>query len=149
MTGMLAPCRRDHSSARHGHHQRSEPQRAAAARAGAHLPGSNTLVSRAQRRLEAVTLAVCERLRVAMSLGRQHRRCIANRSTEAIDILKRLGWARMLPADARNCPYGRQRLLEIALPSPPSPRSGCSTSCERANFRGVASLSDKSHVLFI
>jgi ABC-type branched-subunit amino acid transport system ATPase component len=64
--------------------------------------------------IEAVTLAICERERVA---GQFWRSLVSHRSAieEGFEILRQLRLADVATRPTRTLPYGQQRLLEIAL----------------------------------
>lgn len=106
--------------------------------------------------LEAVTLAVCERERVA---GRFWRPLAGN--TEAIDegyeVLTRLKLGPVATRPTRTLPYGAQRLLEIALALATRPRvllldepaAGVPKDESAALFEVIAGLPAEISVLFI
>jgi branched-chain amino acid transport system ATP-binding protein len=105
--------------------------------------------------LEAVTLAVCERRGVAGQFWRNvavHREAIE----EAHDILARLRLGEACYRPTRELPYGRQRLLEIALALATRPKvllldepaAGVPTEESGEIFEVVASLSDDLTLLF-
>jgi ABC-type branched-subunit amino acid transport system ATPase component len=106
--------------------------------------------------LEAVTLAVCERQRQAnafwTSLARQN-----DAIDEAYDILQRLRLGEDCYRPTRELPYGRQRLLEIALALATRPKvllldepaAGVAPEESGDIFEAVAELSDDITVLFI
>jgi branched-chain amino acid transport system ATP-binding protein len=106
--------------------------------------------------LEAVTLAVCERRGVATEFWRnvatQHESI-----DEAHDILSRLRLGDDCYRPTRELPYGRQRLLEIALALATRPRvllldepaAGVPHEESGEIFEVVASLSNDLTLLFI
>jgi len=106
--------------------------------------------------LEAVTLAVCERRRIAGEFWRG----LSSR-TEAVDeaheILVRLRLGDCCYQPTRELPYGRQRLLEIALALATRPKmllldepaAGVPLEESGDIFEAVAELSDAITVLFI
>ena len=105
--------------------------------------------------LEAVTLAVCERLGVAGSLVAApagYRDAV----DEAYEILASLTRRRLLAA-TRELAYGQQRLLEIALALATrrkcccsmSPRPACRARKGGELFEAIANLSSDITVLFI
>ena len=107
--------------------------------------------------LEAVTLAVCERRGIAGQFWRNRRRPTTKRSTRPTT-----SWsssARRLSAirPTRELPYGRQRLLEIALALATKPKvllldepaAGVPQEESGDIFEVVASLSDDLTLLFI
>jgi branched-chain amino acid transport system ATP-binding protein len=106
--------------------------------------------------LEAVTLAVCERRGVAHEFWRNiavHKESI----DEAYDILTRLRLGEECYQPTRELPYGRQRLLEIALALATKPKvllldepaAGVPHEESGEIFEVVASLSDNLTLLFI
>jgi len=106
--------------------------------------------------LEAVTLAVCERRRLAGEFWRNiavHHDAIE----EAHDILVRLGLGDSCYQITRELPYGRQRLLEIALALATKPKvllldepaAGVPPEESGEVFEAVAGLSDDLSLLFI
>jgi ABC-type branched-subunit amino acid transport system ATPase component len=106
--------------------------------------------------LEAVTLAVCERRRLAGEFWRNiavHSEAIE----EAHDILVRLGLGDDCYQITRELPYGRQRLLEIALALATRPKvllldepaAGVPPEESGEVFEAVAGLSDDLTLLFI
>jgi branched-chain amino acid transport system ATP-binding protein len=106
--------------------------------------------------LEAVTLAVAERLRLTANFWRN----IASDSEaidEAYDILARLKLGECCYQPARELPYGRQRLLEIALALATRPKvllldepaAGVPPEESGDIFDVVAGLSDDLALLFI
>ncbi|MGB8060014.1 MAG: ABC transporter ATP-binding protein [Pseudolabrys sp.] len=106
--------------------------------------------------LEAVTLAVCERRNIAGEFWRNvavHREAIE----EAHDILAKLRLGDSCYQITRELPYGRQRLLEIALALATKPKvllldepaAGVPQEESGEVFEAVASLSDDLTLLFI
>jgi len=106
--------------------------------------------------LEAVTLAVCERRQNA---GTFWKRLSGEREAieEAYDILKRLRLGDCCYQPTRELPYGRQRLLEIALALASRPKvllldepaAGVPLEESGDIFEAVAELSGEITVLFI
>jgi branched-chain amino acid transport system ATP-binding protein len=106
--------------------------------------------------LEAVTLAVCERRGVAGEFWRNvavHKEAI----DEAHDILVKLRLGQACYQPTRELPYGRQRLLEIALALATRPKvllldepaAGVPPEESGDIFEVVAGLSDDLTLLFI
>jgi branched-chain amino acid transport system ATP-binding protein len=106
--------------------------------------------------LEAVTLAVCERRGVSRQFWKnvaEHREAI----DEAYDILAKLKLGDCCYQPTRELPYGRQRLLEIALALATRPRvllldepaAGVPQEESGEIFEVVAGLSDDLTLLFI
>jgi branched-chain amino acid transport system ATP-binding protein len=106
--------------------------------------------------LEAVTLAVCERRGLAREFWQNiavHREAIE----EAHDILVKLRLGEDCYQPTRELPYGRQRLLEIALALATRPKvllldepaAGVPPEESGDIFEVVASLSDDLTLLFI
>ena len=106
--------------------------------------------------LEAVTLAVAERRGVARQFWRNigdYRETVE----EAYDILARLKLGDACYQQTRELPYGRQRLLEIALALATRPKillldepaAGVPHEESGEIFEAVAGLSDKLTLLFI
>jgi branched-chain amino acid transport system ATP-binding protein len=106
--------------------------------------------------LEAVTLAVCERRGLAREFWRNiavHGEAIE----EAHDILMKLRLGESCYQPTRELPYGRQRLLEIALALATKPKvllldepaAGVPPEESGDIFEVVASLSDDLALLFI
>jgi ABC-type branched-subunit amino acid transport system ATPase component len=106
--------------------------------------------------LEAVTLAVCERRGVSREFWRdlaKHREAVE----EAYDILARLRLGNDCYRPTRELPYGRQRLLEIALALATRPKvllldepaAGVPHEESGEIFEVVAGLSDDLTLLFI
>jgi branched-chain amino acid transport system ATP-binding protein len=106
--------------------------------------------------LEAVTLAVCERRGVASQFWRNIGKYGAE-VDEAHDILSRLRLGDDCYRPTRELPYGRQRLLEIALALATKPKvllldepaAGVPHEESGEIFEVVASLSDNLTLLFI
>jgi branched-chain amino acid transport system ATP-binding protein len=106
--------------------------------------------------LEAVTLAVCEREGIARRFWQP---LAANGAAidEAYEILRKLKLADACYQITRELPYGRQRLLEIALALATKPRvllldepaAGVPPEESGDIFEVVAGLSDELSVLFI
>ncbi len=71
--------------------------------------------------LESVVLAVCERKRIARSWTRPVARR-AEEVAEAMELLSTFHLAREAEVPARRLPYGKQRLLELALALASRPR---------------------------
>jgi len=106
--------------------------------------------------LEAVTLAVCERRGTAAHFWQNvamHKEAIE----EAYDILAKLKLGDVAYQTTRELPYGRQRLLEIALALATRPKvllldepaAGVPQEESGDIFEVVASLSDDLTLLFI
>jgi branched-chain amino acid transport system ATP-binding protein len=106
--------------------------------------------------LEAVTLAVCERRSIAGEFWRNvavHSEAI----DEAYEILRKLRLGDDCYQITRELPYGRQRLLEIALALATRPKvllldepaAGVPQEESGDIFEAVASLSDDLTLLFI
>jgi ABC-type branched-subunit amino acid transport system ATPase component len=106
--------------------------------------------------IEAVTLAICERERVAGQFWRSlasHRAAI----DEAFEILGRLRLAGAATRPTRTLAYGQQRLLEIALALATRPKvllldepaAGVPKDESPALFEVIAALPDDISVLFI
>jgi branched-chain amino acid transport system ATP-binding protein len=106
--------------------------------------------------LEAVTLAICERRGLAREFWQNvavHREAIE----EAHDILVKLRLGENCYRPTRELPYGRQRLLEIALALATRPKvllldepaAGVPPEESGDIFEVVASLSDDLTLLFI
>ena len=106
--------------------------------------------------LESVTLAVCERLRVAQTWWRQLP-AYQHEIDEAYDILSRLTLAPVCHRVTRELAYGQQRLLEIALALAVKPKvllldepaAGVPREESRELFAAIAGLSSEITVLFI
>jgi ABC-type branched-subunit amino acid transport system ATPase component len=106
--------------------------------------------------LEAVTLAVCERRKIAGGFwgGLASQRDAID---EAYEILKRLRLGEVCYRPTRELPYGRQRLLEIALALATRPKvllldepaAGVPLEESGDIFEAVAELSGDITVLFI
>jgi branched-chain amino acid transport system ATP-binding protein len=106
--------------------------------------------------LEAVTLAICERERVAAQFWRS----LASQSEivdESLTILERLGLGGAATRATRTLPYGQQRLLEIALALATRPKvllldepaAGVPKDESAMLFDVIAALPDDISVLFI
>ncbi|HVV62772.1 MAG TPA: ABC transporter ATP-binding protein [Pseudolabrys sp.] len=106
--------------------------------------------------LEAVTLAVCERRGISRDFWRnvsEHREAIE----EAHDILVKLRLGDSCYQPTRELPYGRQRLLEIALALATKPKvllldepaAGVPQEESGDIFEAVAGLSNDLTLLFI
>jgi branched-chain amino acid transport system ATP-binding protein len=106
--------------------------------------------------LEAVTLAVCERRGIAHRFWRniaEHREAIE----EAHAILARLRLSEACYQPTRELPYGRQRLLEIALALATRPKvllldepaAGVPREESSELFAAITNLSQDITVLFI
>jgi ABC-type branched-subunit amino acid transport system ATPase component len=106
--------------------------------------------------LEAVTLAVCERRRVAQIWWRRLT-AYGEEIDEAHDILKALSLAAVCHIPTRQLAYGQQRLLEIALALATRPKvllldepaAGVPREESRELFTAIAGLSHDITVLFI
>jgi ABC-type branched-subunit amino acid transport system ATPase component len=106
--------------------------------------------------LESVTLAVCERRRVAQIWWRQLP-AYQDEIDEAYDILSRLTLGPVCHRVTRELAYGQQRLLEIALALAVKPKvllldepaAGVPREESRELFAVIAGLSSEITVLFI
>ena len=106
--------------------------------------------------LEAVTLAVCERRKVARTWWRQLT-AYRDEIDEAYDILATLGLAPVCHRLTRELAYGQQRLVEIALALATKPKvllldepaAGVPREESRELFAAIAGLSRDITVLFI
>ena len=106
--------------------------------------------------LETIGLAVSER----MELGRQWWRVVGSKSVvieESVDILRRFQLADVIGERTGNLPYGKQRLLEIALAIAcrpnvlllDEPAAGVPEAERRDILEAVAALPDDVTVLLI
>jgi branched-chain amino acid transport system ATP-binding protein len=106
--------------------------------------------------LESVVLAVCERAGVAATWHRPVARA-APQIAEAHGVLERMGLATVAHTTTRDLPYGKQRLLEIALALALRPKvllldepaSGIPAADSAEVFAVVAALPGDVSVLFI
>jgi branched-chain amino acid transport system ATP-binding protein len=106
--------------------------------------------------LESVTLAVCERRKVASIWWRQLT-AYSSEIDEAYDILAALTLAPVCHRPTRELAYGQQRLLEIALALAAKPKvllldepaAGVPREESRELFAAIANLSHDITVLFI
>ena len=106
--------------------------------------------------LESVTLAVCERRKVARTWWRQLT-AYGDEIDEAYDILAKLTLAPVCHRLTRELAYGQQRLLEIALALAAKPKvllldepaAGVPREESRELFAAIAGLSRDITVLFI
>ncbi len=106
--------------------------------------------------LESVTLAVCERRRVAETWWRQIT-AYRHEVDEAYDILSKLTLAPVCHRPTRELGYGQQRLLEIALALATRPKvllldepaAGVPREESKELFAVIAGLSNDITVLFI
>jgi branched-chain amino acid transport system ATP-binding protein len=106
--------------------------------------------------LESVTLAVCERRRVAQTWWRQLT-AYRHEVDEAHDILAALALAPVCHRPTRELAYGQQRLLEIALALATRPKvllldepaAGVPRDESKELFTAIAGLSSDITVLFI
>ena len=106
--------------------------------------------------LESVTLAVCERRRVAQNWWRQLT-AYPQEIDEGYDILSALGLDAVCHRTTRQLAYGQQRLLEIALALATRPKillldepaAGVPRDESKDLFTAIAGLSQDITVLFI
>jgi ABC-type branched-subunit amino acid transport system ATPase component len=106
--------------------------------------------------IESVTLAICERERVA---GQFWRSLLAHTQAieEAFQTLKSLGLAEVATRPTQTLPYGQQRLLEIALALATRPKvllldepaAGVPKNESMLLFRVIEGLPEDISVLFI
>jgi len=106
--------------------------------------------------IESVTLAICERERVA---GQFWRNLLAHSQAieEAFQTLKELGLAAVATRQTQTLPYGQQRLLEIALALATRPKvllldepaAGVPKNESMLLFQVIAALPEDISVLFI
>jgi branched-chain amino acid transport system ATP-binding protein len=115
----------------------------------------NTLFPRLSA-LEAVTLAICERKGIATQFWK-NLGAYKDEAEEAHDILKRLRLGDDCYRETRELPYGKQRLLEIALALATKPKvllldepaAGVPQEESGDVFEAVANLSGDLTLLFI
>jgi branched-chain amino acid transport system ATP-binding protein len=115
----------------------------------------NTLFPRLSA-LEAVTLAICERKGIAAQFWK-NLGAYKDEAEEAHDILKRLRLGDDCYRETRELPYGKQRLLEIALALATKPKvllldepaAGVPQEESGDIFEAVANLSGELTLLFI
>ena len=153
MTGMLAPNAGQIFLGRRRHH-RAGAAGAGAARARAHLPDQHA-VRRPQpaRSGDACRGGAPRHRRQVLAKHRGHKEAIE----EAYDILVKLRLGDCCYQPTRELPYGRQRLLEIALALATKPKvllldepaAGVPQEESGDIFEVVASLSDDLTLLFI
>jgi branched-chain amino acid transport system ATP-binding protein len=106
--------------------------------------------------LESVVLAICERTGVAGTWSRTVASCTGE-IAEARDLLERLRLGSAANTLTRNLPYGKQRLLEIALALAMRPKvllldepaSGIPAGESTEVFQVIAALPSAVTVLFI
>jgi len=106
--------------------------------------------------LESVVLAICERTGIASRWYRTVARC-TEQIREAQDLLDRLRLGEAANTLTRNLPYGKQRLLEIALALAMRPKvllldepaSGIPAGESTEVFQVIAALPSDVTVLFI
>jgi branched-chain amino acid transport system ATP-binding protein len=106
--------------------------------------------------LESVVLAICERTGVASTWRRTVASC-RPQIAEAVELLDRLRLASAANTLTRNLPYGKQRLLEIALALAMRPKvllldepaSGIPAGDSAEVFGVIAALPSDVAVLFI
>jgi branched-chain amino acid transport system ATP-binding protein len=106
--------------------------------------------------LESVVLAICERTGLGSTWYRTVARC-TEQIAEAQDMLERLRLGPMANTLTRNLPYGKQRLVEIALALAMRPRillldepaSGIPAADSAEVFQVIAALPSDVTVLFI
>jgi branched-chain amino acid transport system ATP-binding protein len=106
--------------------------------------------------LESVVLAICERMGASGHWWRPVARA-SDQIAEARELLARLGLASAANTLTRNLPYGKQRLLEIALALATRPKvllldepaSGIPAGDSTEVFQVIARLPEDVTVLFI
>jgi len=106
--------------------------------------------------LESLTLAICERTGAAWTIHRPVAACVAELA-EARELLASLGLGAEADTVTRHLPYGKQRLVEIALALATRPKvllldepaAGIPRGESDAVFRVIAQLPVDATVLFI
>ena len=106
--------------------------------------------------LESVVLAICERKGVVRSWHRTVAAC-ADEIAEAWELLASLGLDDLAGAETRHLPYGKQRLIEIALALAARPRillldepaAGIPAGESTEVFNVIARLPEDVTILFI
>jgi len=106
--------------------------------------------------LESVTLAICERTGAASRWWQSLSHC-RSEFAEALSLLDSLGLAHDAHITTQNLPYGKQRILEIALALATRPRlllldepaAGIPAAESRELFEVIARLSREVTILFI